>query len=407
MRAPDRLALALVMGLSAPVVIAGACGDQAEIPSDVSSSVASGLAGAPPTDAGDGGRGGSVGQGGEGGTGAGGAPPTVLVGLVANPRADGAPVSVADRLSAAAAAYAAGARVATLQRRWRDLDATTLAEDLAIARAGCAAEGACRPIVFTLAIVEGEVDGRPEPLQVEPWDSTPTRAELEAAVAMVIDAMGPDLAVLTLGARADRWLATHEDDVVGLGSLLEVGTAHAREIGGDALLVGVGLSHDAALAAEGPGPALRSLGTASTLSLRPGAAEPGEPLPSPSSIAQLLDEIAALSPGKPVALVEAGFPTSPALGADEATQAVFLDALFSAIDARRETFPVLVVSRMHDLGDEACAAEGLDLPEEGPEASAYRCSTGLRDEEGLEKPAWDSFLAGAARLATGGTGPSP
>ena len=104
-RAPDRLALALVMGLSAPVVIAGACGDQAEIPSDVSSSVASGLAGAPPTDAGDGGRGGSVGQGGEGGTGAGGAPPTVHVGLVANPRPDGAPVSVADRLSAAAAAY--------------------------------------------------------------------------------------------------------------------------------------------------------------------------------------------------------------------------------------------------------------------------------------------------------------
>ena len=121
----------------------------------------------------------------------------------------------------------------------------------------------------------------------------------------------------------------------------------------------------------------------------------------------MLDAIDGVEPGRPVALIEVGYPSSPLLGGSEDAQAVFYGSLFAALDSRRASFPVVVASRLHDLDEAACAAEGAELGEEDPLVLAYRCSTGVRSSADAPKLAWTSVLAGAAKLASGGTGHSP
>ena len=154
---------------------------------------------------------------------------------------------------------------------------------------------------------------------------------------------------------------------------------------------------------------LRAIGNATMASLFLGLkeVEDGEPIPSPGSIALDLDAIDDVDPGRPVALVEVGYPSSDDVGADEEAQGLFYDALFGALESRRASFPLVVVSRLHDLGAEACASEGVALDEEQELVLAYRCSTGARDASDEAKPAWVSFVAGAARLASGATPVGP
>lgn len=402
------LILALVLG---PPLTGIACGEPAESPTDPSTTTATGIAGAPPGDGGSGGDGGGPDAGG-GGTDVaeGGGAPSVLVGLIANAIRPGEdPPSRVDEVEAAASAYAAGARVAAVKRRWADADPATLAADAELARAGCGPDGACRAIAVTLAVVDGALDGRSEAIAEDGWSAATTRAALETTIDDALDAFGDDLAVLAIGARVDRWVALHPDEEVDLRALLSAAVAHARERAGDGLLVGVGVSGDGALAAAGPAVPLRALGTATMASLFPGQHDltEGGALPSPAAAAQVLDAIDGVEPGRPVALIEVGYPSSELLGGSEDAQAVFYGSLFAALDSRRTSFPVVIASRLHDLDEAACAAEGAELGEEDPLVLAYRCSTGVRSSADAPKLAWTSVLAGAAELASGGTGHSP
>ncbi len=409
MRAPipaTIVLLASVLGAWAP-----ACGENLDVPTDAATTAASGLGGATVGDGG-GGEGGDGGDGGAGGAapGTGGGVSVVRVGLIANAVREGVPPATRiDEVEAAASAYAAGARVAAVKRHWADADVATLAADAELARAGCASAPSCRPVAFTLAVVDGALDGRPEELIGDDWSSAASEDAIDAAVDAIFEAFGEDLAVLAIGARVDRWVALHEEDEEALSALLGRAVERAQQRGGDGLLVGVGVSGDGALAAGGPAVALRALGTATMTSLFPGMHDvsEGATLPSPAAAAQVLDAIDGIDPGRPVALVEVGYPSSSSLGSSEDAQTVFFGSLFAALDTRRESFPFVVASRLHDLGDGACAAEGVELGEEDEQVLAYRCSTGLRSEEDTPKPAWTSLLAGIAKLASGGTASGP
>lgn len=409
---PPRLVRIALAGALVGSSATGACGEApGELVLPVTTSGA-GIAGAPPGDGGGGGAGGEDGAGGGGGdAGGAGATPAVLVGLHANPvRAGEDPPSRIDEVEAAASAYAAGARVAAVKRRWAAADRSTLTGDAELARAGCAPDDRCRAVAVTIAVVDGALDGRPEELADLPWSAPATRAALNATIDDVLDVFGDDLAVLALGARVDRWIVLHGEDEGALRLLLGGAVARATERGRDGLLVGVGVSGDGALASAGPAVALRELGTATMASLFPGLHDvaDGGSLPSPAAAAQVLDAIDGVAPGRPVALVEVGYPSAAVLGGSEDAQAVFFGSLFAALDSRRASFPIVAASRLHDLDDAACAAEGAELGEDDPLVRAYRCSTGVRSAADEPKLAWTSVLAGTARLASGGgTGPGP
>lgn len=390
-----------------------ACGDPITVTTSEDTSVASGLGGGSSISSSQG-TGGGPGQGGGGGQdGEGGSPPPVWVGLVANPIADsgdgaGGGPSRADAVEAAVSTFAIGASVFAIKRTWRSATEEGLALDAQLAAAGCATTP-CRPAALTIAVVDGLLDGRPDDLQDQEWGSDASKDALDASVDAAMDALGPALKFLAIGARVDRWIDAREDDAGGLEELLAHAIERAREHPNarEDLLVGVGLSRQGALASGGHAAALRALGNATMASLFPGLNDVpgGTPVPSPGSIALDLDAIDDVDPGRPVALVEVGYPSSTLVGGSDEAQGLFLDSLFEALGSRRASFPLIVVSRLHDLDDDACSAEGVDLDEEEELVLAYRCSTGVRDDDGDAKPAWSSFVVGAAQLAMGATAP--
>lgn len=396
--------------LLAVTILAAACGEPIELPSADATSVASGLGGGSPS-TGAGGFGGAGGQGGGGGiSGEGGSLPPVWVGLVANPLHQ-APESHADEVAAAASTFAIGATVFATKHTWKDAAQGGFELDAQLAAAGCPSAPVCRPAAITLAVVDGLLDGRPDDLQGEPWSSPASMDALDETIDSAMETLGPALKFLAVGARVDRWLEEHEDDADDLEELLDHAVTRALEHPNARkdLLVGVGLSRTGALASEGPATDLRALGNATMASLFPGLADVdgGALVPSPGSIALDLDAIDDVDPGRPVALVEVGYPSAEAVGADDDAQGLFVDALFGALASRRASFPLVVVSRLHDLDTGACTTEGASLGEEEDLVLAYRCSTGARDDRGAPKPAWASFVVGAAQLASGATAAYP
>jgi hypothetical protein len=401
-RPPSSPWFAALVALAA--IGAPACGDPIQVPTDDDTTTASGLGAGTPVSSSDG-SGGGTGSGGAGGMeGEGGSAPIVWVGLVANPL-DADPDASADDVEAAVSTFAIGASVFATKRTWASTDADGFALDAKLAGAGCSSTAACRPTALTIAVVDGLRDGRPPDLADEPWASDASKDALDASIDAAMEALGPSLAFLAIGARVDRWVAEHDEDAEELQDLLAhaIDRALDHPDARDDLLVGVGLSRQGALADGGQARTLRELGNATMASLFPGLHDlaAGTEVPSPGSIALDLDALDDVDPGRPVALVEVGYPSSELVGGSDEAQGLFLDSLFEALGSRRASFPLVVVSRLHDLGGDACNGEGIELGEEEELVLAYRCSTGARDEDGEPKAAWWSFVVGAAQLASG------
>jgi hypothetical protein len=104
---------------------------------------------------------------------------------------------------------------------------------------------------------------------------------------------------------------------------------------------------------------------------------------------------------KPIVLVATGASTSVALGASLEGQQQFFASLFGALQARRSHFDVVNVHELHDRSEAACAALAQSRGESVDGLYAqYACSSGLKAADGVAKPAWLSFVEGAAAFAS-------
>ncbi|HSN99740.1 MAG TPA: hypothetical protein VLS89_15700, partial [Candidatus Nanopelagicales bacterium] len=164
------------------------------------------------------------------------------------------------------------------------------------------------------------------------------------------------------------------------------------------LRVGVGFS--LAGAASGASfPALLDAGQIAAFSYLPGLAD-GQAAPT-SDIAGALDQMAALSGGRPVVLQEIGYPSAAEAGSADDKQRLFFATLFQALAPRRASFPFVNVAELHDPAQPACDARVIAQgePPSGTYA-AFACSLGLVDRDGMEKPAWAEVAIGAATFAS-------
>lgn len=118
----------------------------------------------------------------------------------------------------------------------------------------------------------------------------------------------------------------------------------------------------------------------------------------PSSAYQDFAALASLASGKPVYLLEVGYPSSRILGSSDALQAEFVREVFRAWDAQAGQIRLVNFTWLHDISDEALAGfldyYGLD----SRRFAEFLGSLGLRSHDGRPKLA---FLAleqeGAAR----------
>jgi hypothetical protein len=377
------------MVAAAALVVAAAhgCDDTDPLPTDPPSSLTTGPGGL--STAGPGGAAGTGGTGGDEPPQGGQAP--VYLGLTANPLSPDGEPTPSDTLLAELTVFAAGARSIAVDVPFGELDAAELSTlTQRLAQYG---ERDLR-VVVTIVVVDRGAGAPPDGAS---WDDPSTIATLEGEIDALLEAGGEDLDVLLFGRALDFYLGEHPDEAEALVALASAGVAHVAEQS-PTVLHGVGLRlHAGDEAPSGYAEAV-ALGNVLALSYLPGAGNPS--LPADTSPAHDLDAMIALAKERPIVLQRLGFPSAATLGSAPELQAQRIEALMSALAARRSAFPIVNVQQLHDLDQEDCealvAAQGL-LP--GDPFGDYVCTTGLRDTNGEPKPAWQSFIQASAQFA--------
>jgi hypothetical protein len=141
----------------------------------------------------------------------------------------------------------------------------------------------------------------------------------------------------------------------------------------------------------------------------------GDQLKAPEAVADelagALDTIAERDPElRPLALFEAGYPTSAELDSSEEMQAAHVDALIGALDAARDRVDFVGLYGLYDRAAATCQAEAplFGTPADASPAeseewlarrAATRCSLGLRAENAEAKKAWPKALAALSRYS--------
>jgi hypothetical protein len=300
--------------------------------------------------------------------------------------------SAAAVLSAELTGYAAGVRAAVVPVSWSVVE-TTAGLDALSARVASLRERSL-DVVLVFELVDRRWSGRPERLVDLEWDDPESEAALDAALAAVIARVGKDAVALVLGRGVDAHAATLLDGGVGLAAAIEHAVAVASGLPDAPAHLAVGLT------AGGAPPAkidakLASIGGASAFSYAPGLG--AEVSPNASSAVKDLDAMLAVASKRPIYLLDVSFTSAAALGTSGAAQAQHLETFFSALEPRRDSFRVVSVTRLHDLGIAACsqhaALQGLAL--DAPETT-YVCAAGLREADGAPKLSWQAFLEASA-----------
>ena len=316
----------------------------------------------------------------------------VYLALVANPsQSDATPPTPAEQIEAELTAFAAGVGAVSLDVGWDELDADLLAARVSDYRQRGLA------VLVSLLVVDGEQSRLPASLTGQAWNAPATVAALEGSLAQILSATGTDIDTLILGRDVNRYLEAQPAESDALQALLHAGIVELDALGASPPARAIGLGFVAA----DPQTAyldLASVGNVVALSYFPGLGEPT--FPTQTSATKDLDAMIALANGRPLVLQAVGYPSATSLDSSADTQALQLDALFSALDPRREHVAAVVVHMLHDVVGEGCdallASRGLDP---GPPLSEHVCSLGLRDELGEPKAAWQRFLQAAAHYS--------
>jgi hypothetical protein len=264
-----------------------------------------------------------------------------------------------------------------------------------------------RTLLFCVAIVDHELDGRPSAL-AGAWDSPAMLAAIDGLIDRTFETFGTELGYLSFGTEVDRYLAQvtarQRSEFV---ALTEHALSYARkhEKRPPELRVGVTFTSSAVASHD-----LVELDT--LLSRSDVAIVTHYSLDSKFSAhapETAVSELADLSAGfgadaafsLPLVVQEVGYPSSVLVGSSTDRQRAFFDALFRMLAVRRESFPFLAVNGLVDASGASCEAEAAALGAPGDaKLVAARCSLGLevRLAEGdrSEKPALPSVLGALA-----------
>jgi hypothetical protein len=101
---------------------------------------------------------------------------------------------------------------------------------------------------------------------------------------------------------------------------------------------------------------------------------------------------------KPVAIVEAGWPSADRFSSSDAIQAEFVQRLFAAVEGRGDRIPFISYYTVFDEDRDVATAWVNtfypSLPEDARQALIdWVCSLGLLRSDGSEKPSWEVFTS--------------
>lgn len=319
----------------------------------------------------------------------------VYLGITANTALD-APTA-GEIVEAELVTFAAGVRVVTAHATWRDLDAPGAVADLAQRVGFWTSHG--KRVLVDVALVDRAADGRPEAVAKLAWDDVASQQALDATLDALLDAAGPGVSYLTLGRDVDTFLAAHGSERTAFEALAAHAFGHAKQhaMASPDLRLGIGFSFAGATKPDASIAALWGASDVAVVSYAPGL-DAGAAGPS-SAVTTDLDQLVEAAAGLPIVIAGVAYPSAPSVGSSEDAQQLFYSTLFGALAARRPSFDVVDVERLHDPSLATCEAEAV-LQGEDPAGAwvAFTCSTGLFEASG-SKPAWSQILGAAATFA--------
>lgn len=112
---------------------------------------------------------------------------------------------------------------------------------------------------------------------------------------------------------------------------------------------------------------------------------------SPGVVQQDLAAMVQAAQGKPVFLLEAGYPTAALNGSSADMQAQFVRALFAAWDSQSTRVQMINILWMHDISQAELNALLAYYGSTAPNFAAFLGSLGLRSNGGVNKPAFDAL----------------
>ncbi|RYZ02544.1 MAG: hypothetical protein EOO73_31390 [Myxococcales bacterium] len=239
-------------------------------------------------------------------------------------------------------------------------------------------------------------------------DSEAARSAMERTVDEALSRYGGVLSHLCFGYELDRyWVSATTAERQELQEFLKqsVEYASAHPLRSTRTAIGVSLSLGA-FSAESDVP-LAELNVADELLAVYDPVGSGAKLKEPAAIGEelsaALEAVAGLpGPRAQLGLLEVGYPSSQDAGSNEDAQLAYYEALFAALDERRDALSFLGLFGLGDRAAPECEAEAARFG--GGAAvrnirAAARCSMGLRAGLGasVDKPAWEPVLARIAR----------
>lgn len=296
-----------------------------------------------------------------------------------------------DHAAALSIARAAGATVTSLSLMWDEMETSpgTYAPAVdwpAIANAYYPAEGMALTLGFS--VIDTVADRRPAELRDKSWDDPDVIARFREHLAAVLSRMPDvDLKAIAIGNEVDAHLAT-PDQIADFAGFLSAARAEVERLRPGlpvaAKLTAAGLLSDPSrwqpILEAGSGVFVTYYPLDPDFSPRPSEA-PATDLP----------RLVAIAAGKPLFLLEAGYP-SGGCGATPAAQAAFVQSLFAAWEARRDAIPLVSLTWLTDLGPDEVAAGTAYYGITAPCFASYLATLGLRDGTGAPKPALEFLM---------------
>jgi len=327
----------------------------------------------------------------------------VMVGLTPTPMVtDGGGASVAD---AVLAALSAGADALVLERAWSDLDEQggegfdNPWEQLdAVCRLMAEQR---RGVLLSIKTVDARLDLRPSGIAGSSWAQPATRQAMHEVIDKVYATCGDELLYLSLGMEVDQFLKSHplQSPQFVQFALDAIDYARSHAARPASLQTGWTWTAETWLADGGTNESDVLVAASDVVMLSYTLLDAQHHALPPSTASSDLDAIAGKIVAHPIVIQRASYPSDELIGGSENNQAMFVETLLAWVGSHRDRFAFVGGGPVHDPVPMECVQYAASQGMAGSaELFAAWCSVGLRRRDGSDKPAFDSFLAGAAAL---------
>lgn len=245
-------------------------------------------------------------------------------------------------------------------------------------------------VILALPVIDTVADRRPADLQNLPWDDPLVIARFESYVGEVLGRLSDtNLVAISIGNEIDGHL-TRNADWQAFERFFIAARDIVHRLRPDAT-VGFTMTWQGMQGANaGHAASLNTHTDAVFINYYP--LDSGFYVLPPADIAPQLDAMITVAAGKPVYLLETGYP-SEGCGSSDAMQLAYFQALFTAWDVRQIEIPLINLVWLHEISRDAANGYGGYYGVNSRCFLDYLGTLGLRSLDGHNKPAFDWLAA--------------